>query len=131
INEVRSKEGKNHKNAVTVLDRLITDLEVQTSALGHKKAEGWDFEHLTGEHSGELLMQKRVPLTADPVCKPPVNNRRRHSELGIISSVKGKVVECRFNSANRRSSWLQAVAWVPCCSGSSQIGTGDSPPRRQ
>ncbi|MCD7452500.1 hypothetical protein HAX54_017129 [Datura stramonium] len=45
-------------------------------------------------------MQKHV----DPVHEPPVNRQQRHSELGIISSVKVKAAEHRFNSANRQCS---------------------------
>ncbi|MCE2054881.1 hypothetical protein HAX54_038741, partial [Datura stramonium] len=61
INEGRRKEGKNHNNVGTALDRRSGDPDVRTATSGHKKAQGWDFKYLTGGHSGEPLMQNRVP----------------------------------------------------------------------
>ncbi|MCE3215483.1 hypothetical protein HAX54_002567, partial [Datura stramonium] len=81
---------------------------VQIAAFPYKKAESWEHKHFTCGHTGELLMQKRVP---------PVNRR----ELGIISGAKGKAIVRRLNLVNRRcnivrgdrSIWLKRL-WDRC-----------------
>ncbi|MCD9559125.1 hypothetical protein HAX54_016859, partial [Datura stramonium] len=76
----RSKEGKNHNNTGTALDWRVTDPEEQTTASGHKKEEGWDFEHLTSEP----LMKNRIRLSIASY------SQLIYGELGMISSVNGK-----------------------------------------
>ncbi|MCD9640257.1 hypothetical protein HAX54_025458, partial [Datura stramonium] len=57
-------------------------------------------QHRSPEALGDQAATHRQ--TAYPVRKLSVNSRWSHSELGNISSVKGKATERWINSANRR-----------------------------